>query len=250
LERTRCKVCGAPLDPLTGHRCRYCGELVCINHLLPELHGCMGLRRGLSVEETMLKPMEVEAFKPRVKPRLPVSRGELRDMAASTLVLAFAFTILSNRFQLLINPAALLLDLPVMLLAVATAFLLHELAHRFTARRMGYWAEYRSWTPGLLLALATSFLGFLFAAPGAVYVGGVVRRRDYGVIALAGPLTNVLAAFTFKLLTPLGSVSMVNAWLSVFNLLPLPPLDGYKVAAWSPFIWLGAMAAALASLLL
>jgi Zn-dependent protease len=43
---------------------------------------------------------------------------------------------------------------------------------------------------------------------------------------------------------------MVNAWLSVFNLLPLPPLDGYKVAAWSPFIWLGAMAAALASLLL
>ena len=41
---------------------------------------------------------------------------------------------------------------------------------------------------GVLLA---ALLGFLFMAPGAVMVAGVVTRRQNGHIAVAGPLVNL-----------------------------------------------------------
>lgn len=256
---TKCKVCGAPLDPISGYRCRRCGEWFCVYHHLPELHQCPGLKRGPSEEGYWFKPVEVkvETYRPAVRVRLKptVMTAEVKDLAVSTLVLALAFSILINRPYLLARPAMIIQAFPAMLLAVVTAFVFHELSHRFTARRKGYWAEYRAWPPGLLLALASSFLGFLFAAPGAVFVEGAVDRRDYGLIAMSGPVVNVAAALILKLsglsaLSLLGMVAMVNAWLGLFNLLPLPPLDGYKVATWSLPAWGVAMAVAVAALLL
>ena len=267
MERARCKVCGAPLDPLTGYRCRYCGDWFCVHHHLPELHDCPGLKRGPGEEGYWFKPSEVEVRVETARPlklvkaRPPLSAVEFKDLAASTLVLALAFTILWDRFYLFTNPAVLVLDFPAMLLAVVTAFVFHELAHRSVARAKGYWAEYRAWPPGLLLALASSFLGIIFAAPGAVYVEGMLSRRDYGLISLAGPLINVALALTLKAtlpalmaspayLTLLWNIAQVNAWLGLFNLLPFPPLDGYKVATWSLPAWGAAIALAIVALLL
>ncbi len=265
MEKPRCKECGVPLDPLTGHRCRYCGEWVCIEHMLPELHHCTGLVRGPTGEGAWFKTFEIKVEplrpRPRIKLKPSLSSVEVKDLAFSTLALAVAFTILIGRGLLFVEPLGLILIFPVMLAAVVTAFLFHELAHRFTARKMGYWAEYRAWPPGLLLALASAFLGIIFAAPGAVYVEGVMDKRDYGLISLAGPLTNLLLALIFMILIPSLAIPWqmtryaqylvtVNLWLGFFNLLPIPPLDGSKIFKWNPLIWVIAIALAVALLLL
>ena len=135
-----------------------------------------------------------------------------------------------------------------------TGFLLHELGHKFVAQRYGAWAEYRMYPMGLLMALVFSFLGFLFAAPGAVYIQGRISRKQNGLISLAGPLTNILFGTSFIVLwlafPSLGLWSSAFNWVGVlslflagFNLIPLGPLDGKKVFNWSPTTWVLAVIA-------
>jgi len=138
--------------------------------------------------------------------------------------------------------------------AVLTAFLFHELAHRFVARGYGYRAFYRRWDTGMLMALliavATKLLTgstLIFAAVGAVQIYAPYDyniEETFGKIALAGPLTNVLLGATFLLYVRFVSYSpllamaaSINLWLAFFNLLPFPPLDGSKVVRWNAGIW-------------
>lgn len=136
---------------------------------------------------------------------------------------------------------------PAVLLTVGLAFVLHELAHKFVAISYGARAEYRAWTWGLLLAVAMAALTqgrFVFAAPGAVYVFGqrALNKQQNGIISLAGPATNLALAAVFLSL-PLGAISasgaLINIYLGMFNMLPIPPLDGSKVAAWNGAVWAG-----------
>ncbi|HIH76609.1 MAG TPA: metalloprotease, partial [Methanomassiliicoccales archaeon] len=97
-------------------------------------------------------------------------------------------------------------------------------------------------------ALLFSFLGFLFAAPGAVYIQGRISKKQNGIISLAGPSTNIMFGTAFIILWLLfpsyGMWSAAFNWVGVlslilagFNLIPLGPLDGKKVLAWSPTAW-------------
>jgi len=86
----------------------------------------------------------------------------------------------------------LLISMPVMFIAIGPAFLFHEIGHKLVAKRNGCWAEFRADPRGLRMGVLMSFfLGFLFMAPGAVMVAGLVTRRQNGHIAIAGPLTNL-----------------------------------------------------------
>ncbi|MFH0714137.1 MAG: site-2 protease family protein [Candidatus Diapherotrites archaeon] len=168
---------------------------------------------------------------------------ELRDITISWLTISLAFAIIfSNGVQ------NIQLDLiAVSLITVGAGFILHELAHKYSAIHYGAHAEFRMWPLGLVIALVTSFFNFVFAAPGAVYIFGNLSRKRNGIISLAGPLTNIALAgvfFAVLALNPSGFLGMVgaigmqvNLFLAVFNLLPLFPLDGSKVFYWSPIAW-------------
>ncbi len=178
------------------------------------------------------------------------SRGELRDILVSMIVIAGVFAyVFSGR-----NIQATVILLPVTVLTVGLGFVLHEIAHKLTAIHYGFWAEYRLWVEGLILAVVTAYFGFVFAAPGAVYIHGNYIEKDVnGKISIAGPLTNIALAIIFLMASsvlpgPLGYVAMlgyaVNSFLALFNLIPIAVLDGAKVFRWNPLIWLAAAAAA------
>ena len=154
--------------------------------------------------------------------------------------------------------------------AVVTGFFLHELAHKALAQRYGAWAEFRSSRTGLIFAIVTGFIGIVFAAPGAVYIAGPLSREQNGKVSLIGPLTNFgialvsLGAWSalggffgadvwFYLGAALFFTAYINAFLGVFNMLPVPPLDGSKVFAWNVPLWAASivgMGAVLAAFLL
>ncbi len=142
----------------------------------------------------------------------------------------------------------------ISLIAVGAGFIFHELAHKYVAIHYGAHAEYRMWETGLLLALGLGILslftgfGFIFAAPGAVWIYGPhITRKQNGIISIAGPITNIVITLIFLMLLfyfPFGLIgktlftgARINLFLAMFNLLPVPPLDGSKVIAWNPTIW-------------
>src|SRR5204863_2077913 len=158
--------------------------------------------------------------------------------------------------------AEMLRDATTWVLPVIFAVTFHEAAHGFVAHRFG---DDTAWRAGrvtfnplkhidpfgtvLLPALLLLSSGFLFgyAKPVPVDFRRLNHpRRDMVLVALAGPGTNVLLAIASALLfyavdlTPNSTADwlarnlvnslQINAVLCVFNMLPLPPLDGGRVA--------------------
>jgi Zn-dependent protease len=95
------------------------------------------------------------------------------------------------------------------------------------------------------LAIVAGLAGFLFAAPGAVYHQGRITERENALVALAGPITNLVLAALFLPIALvggyLGAVGnlgvLVNVLLAAFNMIPYGPLDGRKVIAWSKAVY-------------
>jgi len=137
----------------------------------------------------------------------------------------------------------LILKLPALLIAVTV----HELAHALVADRLGDPTARRLGRITLnplphidpLGALAFVLAGFGWAKPVPVDARNFRHPvRDMVWVAVAGPLSNFAAAFVtlvvLNLLGPVGAIFLLvakqiyvfNLVLGVFNLIPLPPLDG------------------------
>jgi Zn-dependent protease len=192
--------------------------------------------------------------------KIRFGRQELINILIAMGVLIFAF------FMILLPgwdaPTMVVLEaLGIATLAVITGFLLHEMAHKFVAQKYGAWAEFRIFPLGLVLALVFSFLGFVFAAPGAVYIQGRIGKRENGLISVAGPATNLgfgalcvalgyLFPISSDLAIVLNLVGSINLFLALFNLIPITPLDGSKVVRWNLPIYLIVVVASGALLLI
>ncbi|UCE36030.1 MAG: site-2 protease family protein [Thermoplasmata archaeon] len=183
---------------------------------------------------------------------LKFSDEEKKHLIMAIGALTLAFTVFWTQMSIFsMDPVVLLFVVGIAFVAVLTGFLLHELGHKIIAQKYGCWAEFRAWPMGLMLAVISAFIGFLFAAPGAVYIRGNISKEENGKISAAGPGMNiVVASFLLPVLifiygpdTLIGSliwmICYLNVFLGGFNMIPFPPLDGSKIIRWNPVIWIG-----------
>jgi Zn-dependent protease len=143
----------------------------------------------------------------------------------------------------------------VIVLIVLISVVIHEVAHGYVALWLGdttaYYDGRLTLNPlkhldpfgSVLLPLILSFSGVVFGwAKPVPYNPYNLRNRRLGepLVALAGPVSNILLAIIFGLLirfVPLdsamlfiaASIVQVNIVLAVFNMIPIPPLDGSKI---------------------
>jgi Zn-dependent protease len=177
------------------------------------------------------------------------SKTELNQIFVSVVVLIFAFTLAFSDIVVYgFNIDVFTFFLLTSAIAVGSGFLLHELAHKICAQRLGCWAEYRYFQMGLILALLCSLFGFVFAAPGAVVIAGFMDRVTNGKVSAVGPATNLaialfmLPVILLPALPPLAIIiakitAKINIFLAGFNMIPVMPFDGAKVFAWDKRIF-------------
>jgi Zn-dependent protease len=129
---------------------------------------------------------------------------------------------------------------------LTASFLLHEMAHKITAQKEGLWAEFRLTVFGAILTLISIIIPLKIISPGAVMIAGLADTGRAGKISIAGPATNMTLSTMFFALTFLFSpqynvilalAAFYNAWMALFNLIPIGILDGLKVFAWDKRNW-------------
>ncbi len=153
----------------------------------------------------------------------------------------------------------------VLLVVLVYSAILHEIAHGFVAERLGdptarlLGRLTLNPIPHIDLFLSVILPLLLFLSHTGIIFGGAKPvpidpynlkegRKDIALVSLAGPATNFLlvliGTLCFKLLggfnaTGIASLAalffevvvQVNLSLAIFNLIPIPPLDGSKIFA-------------------
>lgn len=163
----------------------------------------------------------------------------------------------------MMNQLTLMQRIVVWILPVIFAITVHEVAHGWVAKKYGdnTASSLGRLTlnpikhidlvgtillPGLLLLTGTGFI-FGWAKPVPVDARNFKNpRKDMAIVALAGPISNLLMALAWALLARIGVligvefISLpliytgiagisINLVLALINLLPIPPLDGSRV---------------------
>jgi Zn-dependent protease len=265
-----CQTCKTP----TGmpYYCPYCGGQYCSQHRLPENHTCPQLSRAHIQRQNTVKEAMTQTnsgsynysfnFNPQpTKKRKSwvFSPKEVKHLGiAALLIIGIGFSI--GFFSSIGSMRWPIGMMAVFSVCIMASFLVHELAHKITAQKCGLWAEFRLTMWGAVLTFASVFLPLKFIAPGAMMIGGTVDKRNMLKISIAGPITNILFASVFFILSAvvqsvsgysvvLSFVGYINAFMAVFNLFPFGVFDGLKIFRVNKKIWAVAFITSLALLI-
>ena len=175
-----------------------------------------------------------------------LSLREVFDIIVMTAILGVIFADIVRRFRqpysIYGKPRFDWEGMKFAMLAIAPAVILHELGHKIVAMSFGYSATFQAayfWLGfGMLLKLVNA--GFIFFVPAYVSISGSMTPTVYSIIAFAGPAVNLLLWMGAKYALDKGKVKkeylplvfltkQINMWLFIFNMLPIPGFDGFKV---------------------
>ena len=169
-----------------------------------------------------------------------LSLSEIIDITIMTLVVGYIF-IDSFRTYAHNTKDAFLLSIA----AVAPAIILHEFGHKIIGILFGFDATFNAAYPWLFIGIVLKILsGFVFFVPAYVSLSCpadcIITPGASALIAFAGPLINAtlylgaLLALKYGTWTPkqhllLRATQKINGILFLFNMLPIPLFDGFKV---------------------
>ena len=251
-----CDLCGT-IESMP-FKCRYCKEIFCSVHRLPPNHNCFFLQDYLEQPEKdreFLERIEGRAGSPQVRFRsslynmiyLRFSKVEILHLVIATALVA-AVGMSLYRFQFRWDFLAIFIS----------AFIIHELGHKFLAQFYRAWAEFRVLFYGAAITAisALPFFPFKFIAPGAVMISGNLSVARSGRVSLIGPLTNLAMGLGFLcvylVLAAVDSASPIllvgvrfNGFIAFFNMIPFMGLDGQKIFGWNKIVWVLTMAGAI-----
>lgn len=286
----KCEYPGCDADEPLLFYCKYCKRSFCEKHRAPENHNCSvyygstqptsqpttqtdvenfiysviraaqeSAQTHAAQQRAAYTHLDLEERKKLIERRL-LSSGELFSLGNEVLDIIFGFSLILLVFGF--YRLFFLHDWQGFIIAgivVATAFIPHELAHKFVAIRRGQYARYVLWVRGMLWTLITLLIGIGLIVPGFVAIVPLERRmnkKDTGVVSLAGPLSNIIIGTVSLLLAILIKYSIIpltgfvvdteiffivaqfNALIAAFNCLPVWQLDGLKILKWNKWIYI------------
>jgi Zn-dependent protease len=252
----RCDLCGT--DEMIPFTCRYCKGTFCSVHRLPPNHDC------IFVKDYLEQPARAREFLEHIHGRADLPQERIKSALYDVIYLRF-----SKREVLHLVIATALVTAVGMsfygfqfrwdfLAIFISAFIIHELGHKFLAQFYRAWAEFRVLLFGAVITAfsALPFFPFKFIAPGVVLVSGNLSQSRSGRVSWIGPLTNLAMGTGFLIaylaLSTIDSASFIllvgvrfNGFIAFFNLIPFMGLDGQKIFGWNKLVWVLTFAAAI-----
>lgn len=179
------------------------------------------------------------------------TKKEVLELGISCSVLAFMIALGD-----LVTGKQWLITFIIGLSVTSLSLFIHHLVQKFVANKYDcittYSINYNLLLIGLLIALLTNG-AIVFAAPGAIIISAAyftrlgykfvnITTREKGIIALSGPVSNIILALTALIIYPLNPVLLqqminINIFIALFNMLPFPPLNGNMVFWWNRMSW-------------
>ena len=182
----------------------------------------------------------MDEFLTRCERRFGFSKKELGYMLITIAVAAFILS-----FKLVDVGGGYVSNFVLIAVISLVSFLIHFSAQKLVALKLGYDSRYKYWLNGVLLSLVVCFFTYgyfpLFFTGSlwcedvsklrvGVFRGGV-KHKDLGIIAFAGPLSNIILV---GLLAPVfiatqsqffKTAIIINLLIAVFSLLPIPTFE-------------------------
>jgi len=252
----RCELCG--IGEVIPFKCRYCERIYCSSHRLPPNHNCVFLKDFLK------QPSRDREFLERIQRREGLPQERIKSALYEIIYLRFSKTevlhlLLATALVTVVGMSFYNFTFRWDFIAIfISAFIIHELGHKFLAQFYRAWAEFRVLLFGAIMTAisALPILPFKFIAPGVVWVSGNLTQSRSGKVSWIGPLTNLAMGtgflVSYLMLTTIDSANSIllvgvrfNGFIAFFNMIPFMGLDGQKIFGWNKLVWVLTFAGAI-----
>ncbi len=187
------------------------------------------------------------------------SNKEKIDLLITTIIISFLSVlnpILTNRTWLI--------QFIISFVAIGVSLLIRIVVQKRVGKKYDIIVEYKIDHNLIFIAVLIGLLtegAITFSAIGYTILSTFFSERighkyknisyeESGKIALSGTITHILLALSSLVLYPINRVFFneilkANTFMAIFNLIPIPPIDGHKIFWWSRLVWVTAFIVSL-----